>query len=35
MGFAERGAILHRLADLVAEHTEEPALADTTDTGKP
>ncbi|MEJ2865884.1 aldehyde dehydrogenase [Actinomycetospora flava] len=35
MGFAERGAILHRLADLVTEHLDELALADTTDMGKP
>lgn len=35
MGRAERGAILHRLADLVLEHTDELALADTTDMGKP
>src|SRR3954471_16153769 len=35
MGFAERGALLHRLADLVVEHTDELALADTTDMGKP
>ena len=35
MGFAERGAILHRLADLVLANAEELALADTTDMGKP
>ncbi len=35
MGFAERGALLHRLADLVEEHADELALADTTDMGKP
>ncbi|MEO3764391.1 aldehyde dehydrogenase [Streptomyces sp. B8F3] len=35
MGFAERGAILHRLADLIDEHRAELALADTTDMGKP
>jgi aminomuconate-semialdehyde/2-hydroxymuconate-6-semialdehyde dehydrogenase len=35
MGFAERGAVLHRLADLMVEHTEELALADTRDMGKP
>jgi aminomuconate-semialdehyde/2-hydroxymuconate-6-semialdehyde dehydrogenase len=35
MGFAERGALLHRLADLVTEHGEELALADVTDMGKP
>jgi aminomuconate-semialdehyde/2-hydroxymuconate-6-semialdehyde dehydrogenase len=35
MGLAERGAILHRLADLIMEHRDELALADTTDMGKP
>jgi aminomuconate-semialdehyde/2-hydroxymuconate-6-semialdehyde dehydrogenase len=35
MGFAERGALLHRLADLVIEHVDELALADTLDMGKP
>ncbi|MFD1659078.1 aldehyde dehydrogenase [Streptomyces caeni] len=35
MGFAERGRILHRLADLMEEHTDELALADTRDMGKP
>src|SRR5690242_16518192 len=35
MGFAERGALLHRLADLVEEHAEELALADSRDMGKP
>ncbi|WP_028652200.1 aldehyde dehydrogenase [Nocardioides halotolerans] len=35
MGLAERGALLHRLADLVLEHLDELALADTTDMGKP
>jgi aminomuconate-semialdehyde/2-hydroxymuconate-6-semialdehyde dehydrogenase len=35
MGFAERGALLHRLADLVESHTDELALADTRDMGKP
>ncbi len=35
MGFAERGALLHRLADLVGDHAEELALADTRDMGKP
>ena len=35
MGLAERGAILHRLADLIIEHRDELALADTTDMGKP
>ena len=35
MGYAERGALLHRLADLVVEHGEELALADVADMGKP
>ena len=35
MGYAERGALLHRLADLVGEHSEELAHADVTDMGKP
>ncbi|KRV47856.1 2-hydroxymuconic semialdehyde dehydrogenase [Wenjunlia vitaminophila] len=35
MGFAERGAVLHRLADLMEAHRDELALADTTDMGKP
>lgn len=35
MGFAERGKILHRLADLIEAHADELALADTTDMGKP
>jgi aminomuconate-semialdehyde/2-hydroxymuconate-6-semialdehyde dehydrogenase len=35
MGMAERGALLHRLADLVLEHTDDLALADTRDMGKP
>ena len=35
MGHAERGALLHRLADLVVEHGDELALADVTDMGKP
>ncbi len=35
MGFAERGAILHRLADLVLAHADELAAADTHDMGKP
>lgn len=34
-GFTERGRILHRLADLMEEHTDELALADTRDMGKP
>ncbi|MEV0594604.1 aldehyde dehydrogenase [Nonomuraea cavernae] len=35
MGFAERGRILHRLADLLAERQTEIRLADTRDMGKP
>jgi aminomuconate-semialdehyde/2-hydroxymuconate-6-semialdehyde dehydrogenase len=35
MGYAERGALLHKLADLITEHADELALADTTDMGKP
>ncbi len=35
MGFAERGAILHRLADLIEEHIEELCVADSNDMGKP
>ncbi|MEB3022143.1 aldehyde dehydrogenase [[Mycobacterium] crassicus] len=35
MGFNERGAILHRLADLMEEHADELGLADTRDMGKP
>ena len=35
MGFAERGALIHRLADLVTEHAEELARADSHDMGKP
>jgi aminomuconate-semialdehyde/2-hydroxymuconate-6-semialdehyde dehydrogenase len=35
MGYAERGALLHKLADLIGEHADELALADTTDMGKP
>jgi aminomuconate-semialdehyde/2-hydroxymuconate-6-semialdehyde dehydrogenase len=35
MGFAERGRILHRLADLIEAHGDELALADTRDMGKP
>lgn len=35
MGHAERGALLHRLADLVEENAEELALADSRDMGKP
>jgi aminomuconate-semialdehyde/2-hydroxymuconate-6-semialdehyde dehydrogenase len=35
MGFAERGALLHRLADLIEANADALALADTTDMGKP
>jgi aminomuconate-semialdehyde/2-hydroxymuconate-6-semialdehyde dehydrogenase len=35
MGFAERGAIIHRFADLLLEHVDDLALADTRDMGKP
>jgi aminomuconate-semialdehyde/2-hydroxymuconate-6-semialdehyde dehydrogenase len=35
MGLAERGALLHRLADLVQENLDELAMADTVDMGKP
>ncbi|AUG76142.1 Betaine-aldehyde dehydrogenase [Kitasatospora sp. MMS16-BH015] len=35
MGFAERGAALHRLADLIEAHGAELGLADTRDMGKP
>ncbi len=35
MGTAERGRILHRLADLIEGHMEELAEADTSDMGKP
>ena len=35
MGYLERGRLLHRLADLLQEHGEELARADTTDMGKP
>lgn len=35
MGFGERGAIIHRLADLIEEHIEELAHADCSDMGKP
>jgi aminomuconate-semialdehyde/2-hydroxymuconate-6-semialdehyde dehydrogenase len=35
MGLAERGALLHRLADLVLDHVDELAMADTVDMGKP
>lgn len=35
MGYAERGRLLHRLADLIEAHTDELAQADTLDMGKP
>jgi len=35
MGFAERGRLLNRLADLLEEHTDELASADSRDMGKP
>ena len=35
MGFAERGALIHRLADLIEEHIDELAAADSHDMGKP
>lgn len=35
MGFAERGRLLHRLADLVEEHGRQLGGADTRDMGKP
>ncbi|MCW2633483.1 MAG: aldehyde dehydrogenase [Pseudonocardia sp.] len=35
MGFAERGTVLHRLADLIIANGDELGLADTTDMGKP
>ncbi|NMH95788.1 aldehyde dehydrogenase family protein [Pseudonocardia acidicola] len=35
MGFAERGALIHKLADLVEAHADELALADSRDMGKP
>ncbi len=35
MGFAERGALIHKLADLITEHGDELAMADTRDMGKP
>jgi aminomuconate-semialdehyde/2-hydroxymuconate-6-semialdehyde dehydrogenase len=35
MGFTERGRLLHRLADLMEENTDELATADTRDMGKP
>lgn len=35
MGYAGRGAVLHRLADLIVEHADELGMADTRDMGKP
>ncbi len=35
MGYEKRQAILHRLADLMDEHAQELAMADTRDMGKP
>ena len=35
MGFAERGRLIHKLADLMEANAEELALADTRDMGKP
>ena len=35
MGYEKRQAIMHRLADLMDEHTDELAMADTRDMGKP
>jgi aminomuconate-semialdehyde/2-hydroxymuconate-6-semialdehyde dehydrogenase len=35
MGYAERGRLLHRLADLIESHADELARADSTDMGKP
>jgi aminomuconate-semialdehyde/2-hydroxymuconate-6-semialdehyde dehydrogenase len=35
MGFTERGRLLHALADLVRSHSDELAMADTRDMGKP
>jgi aminomuconate-semialdehyde/2-hydroxymuconate-6-semialdehyde dehydrogenase len=35
LGFAERGTILHRLADLLEEHAEALAICDSRDMGKP
>jgi aminomuconate-semialdehyde/2-hydroxymuconate-6-semialdehyde dehydrogenase len=35
MGFAERGALIHRFADLLVGHIDELAMADTRDMGKP
>jgi aminomuconate-semialdehyde/2-hydroxymuconate-6-semialdehyde dehydrogenase len=35
MGYAERGRLLHRFADLIEANAQALALADTTDMGKP
>jgi aminomuconate-semialdehyde/2-hydroxymuconate-6-semialdehyde dehydrogenase len=35
MGYAERGALLHRFADLIIANGDALGLADTTDMGKP
>ncbi len=35
MGYGQRQRLLHRLADLMEEHADELALADTRDMGKP
>jgi aminomuconate-semialdehyde/2-hydroxymuconate-6-semialdehyde dehydrogenase len=35
MGYEKRQAIMHRLADLMDEHADELAMADTRDMGKP
>jgi aminomuconate-semialdehyde/2-hydroxymuconate-6-semialdehyde dehydrogenase len=35
MGYEKRQAIMHRLADLMEEHADELAMADTRDMGKP
>ena len=35
MGYAERGRLLHRLADLIEENADELARADSRDMGKP
>ncbi|MEZ5118101.1 MAG: aldehyde dehydrogenase [Candidatus Nanopelagicales bacterium] len=35
MGYAKRQQLLHRLADLMEEHADELAMADTRDMGKP
>ncbi len=35
MGYEQRQALIHRLADLMEEHADELAMADTLDMGKP